>query len=704
MVNNDTEPKLISLEELKSEVLVVTLGAPGSSSVSITNKFITDLRLTLAIARDLRPRGIIFTGVSESMFLVGADIDEIADISTREEALEAITFGQSTFSEIASLPFPSVCAISGPCAGGGYELALACKKRICSDSKDTKIGLPETKLGIIPGFGGCVRLAPLVGFKAALELILSGKLLRANEALKKGLVDEVVPYSRLISRAEELLLRDYKPRQISLSLLDKLATNNFLVRNFVAKKAKQRLASKFSQYPAPFKAVDVIKESLESGQTLGLKAEAQAVAELILTPESKSLVHVFRCVDYQKSIGKAVEGGDVQALVVGGGVMGRGITNAMIRNKIPVLLKEENPEVFKSAISYLRSSLEKSRMPNQEKRNIEDLIENIEKSTLPMSEVNLVIEAISEKMETKQGLFASLSEIIDPGALMASNTSSLSIDEISTALPNPQNLVGMHFFNPADKMPLLEIVRGQNSSINAVMYAVKIATMIGKIPVIAEDSPGFIVNRILAAYLSTACLLLEKGYTAAVIDKAALEFGLPMGPFRLLDEIGLDIADKVCREMIKAYGKRMEGPLYPGILAAKKSLGKKSGQGFYSYSGKPMLRTDLSSVLSLPKSQITQGTELVKDALLLSLLFEAALVYEEGIAGNPGREAAQQIDVALVSGIGFPPFRGGILYMADNMSLAELVKQADIIISGLGSKFEVPKILKNMAKNGSKFY
>lgn len=658
--------------------MLIRLGDPGEKVVTFTPERLQSLREILEKLKSKPPAGVVITGPTLEMFTVGADISLIQEVTDPKIGESLAKEGQAVFSEIEKLPFKTVAAISGPCVGGGFELALACDFRLLSDSPSSTVGLPEVKLGIIPGFGGTVRLPKLVGIPKALDLILTGKTVRPKKALALGLVDEVIPGHALIERARSVAAGSLRLRRKSIGIKDSILSGP--LKRIVKKSAKASVLKQTKGfYPAPLKA-------LESVFAANYETEAKLLGEAIVTPESKSLTHVFFLTELSKSLGKGAKKHleNMSASVIGAGVMGAGIASILAASEIPVTLKDTAEAALTKARAQVRGFADSLSYLSPTERNL--LVSRVNcTSQDPPIGVGIIIEAIVENMAVKKKVLSELASKIGDEAIIASNTSSLSISEMGKEISNPGRVIGMHFFNPVPKMPLVEIIMGEKTSDKTIAIVAGLAVKLGKFPIVVKDVPGFLVNRILTPYLNEAAFLIQEGYKIEDIDRAATDFGLPMGPVRLLDEVGLDVASHVSEIMVKGYGARMEAPALAAKLAATGALGKKSGVGFYDFSTKKP-RRDLYSVLALPKEK--QGSSEIQDRLILSLLNEAILCLDEGVAGAPGAEAAKQIDLGSVMGFGFPPFKGGILYWAQKTGLGKLLEKTTELEKKYGARFK----------------
>jgi len=700
---------LPQFEILESGAALIRLGAPEERVVTLTVERISTLKVLLERFAATPPKGIIITGPGAEMFTAGADINAIASVTDPAVGEKLAREGQRIFDLIENLPCMTVAAISGPCVGGGCELALACKVRICTDLKSTTIGLPEVKLGILPGFGGTQRLPRLIGLPRALDIILAGKTLKAQQALRYGLVNEIVSAQNLLSRAEAIALGNSEAKSKPLDLKTKLLTFTGIGRGIVRRQAAASVRKESKGfYPAPPAALEATVYGLGHGMKAGLDFEARELGRLVVTPESKSLVNLFFLTEQAKGLGKAgkkaVE--SINAVVVGAGAMGAGIAGSLARSECSVILKDTSDASLKHGIEHIKNGLAKSKsLTEQERSFILNRIETTSKDSANSANANFAIEAIFEDMELKKKVLGDLSKVVAPEAIIATNTSSLSVSEIAAGIPTPERVVGMHFFNPVEKMPLVEIIRGKQTTDKTALVVAALATKLGKFPIIVNDVPGFLVNRILSPYLNEAAFLVADGYAVQDIDNAALSFGMPMGPVRLLDEIGLDVAAHVSEIMLKGYGARMAGPSYAKALVAAGRKGKKSGGGFYDFQeNTASAHPELRKLLGIEKPTQSGEPQAILDRLLMSLINEAVRCLDEGVAGTPGADAANQIDLGSVMGFGFPPFRGGLLYYADTLGAQKIALTLGDLSRKFGERFAPAHGIAKRAESGGTFH
>lgn len=708
-MNQKSDGGRVQLEMRESGVAVIRLGVPGEAVVTFTVERMDSLAEALLKVQRSRPPGLIITGPSEEMFCAGADINIIRDAKDPAVAEKMAKRGQEIFGMIAALPFPTVAAISGPCVGGGCELALACSHRLISDNKSSAIGLPEIKLGILPGFGGTQRLPRLIGISKALDVILAGKILKPQQATKCGLVNEVVAYHGLLARAESIATGNAKPRPIKLPFFERFLTFNRFGRSIVRKKASAQVQKETKGfYPAPPAALEATLFGLANGIEAGLALEARELGRLICSRESKCLTRLFFLTEASKGIGKGARKAaeQIHGVVVGAGVMGAGIAFALARNQCPVILKDANDTALQRGMDHIKKVLGKlSYISEQERSFILNRIEPTTRDSLNIGNVNFAIEAVFEEMGLKKKILSEMAATMSPDSVIATNTSSLSVSEIASSIPSPERVVGMHFFNPVEKMPLVEIVRGAKTSDKVVALIAALTTKLGKFPIVVSDVPGFLVNRILTPYLAEAAWALNDGYSLKDIDAAATSFGMPMGPLRLLDEVGLDVASHVSEIMVKGYGERMKGPGLSDYLLEVGRKGKKSGGGFYDYSeGESSPWTGLREALKITKPERSvPDLNALQDRLILRLVNEAVLCLDEGVAGMPGPDAANQVDLGSVMGFGFPPFHGGVLFYAESVGAKVIHAKLLALQREFGERYSPSPGIAQRAASGKGF-
>lgn len=592
--------------------------------------------------------GLLIHSAKPNIFIAGADLKELS-AARGEQLTRLIATGQTLFNRIADLPYPTVAAIHGACVGGGFELALACDWRIASDAPETKIGLPETQLGILPAWGGTTRLPELLGLQDALPMILTGIIHPSAAAKRKGLVDEVVPKEHLKSFALSYLKKGKRHH-----------THNPIVHNqavaaVIRLQAQKELLKKTrGLYPGPVAALEVAASSIGRTRIQSQQAELEAIEHLAALPETEQLIRLhFLQERARKHRHTSADPGTIErAAVVGAGVMGAGIAYWLSTRGTQTILKDISTEALAHGmrtIASLYSDAEKHHVISKTEAACGLDRVHPAAGNIPLEKCDLIIEAAVEKLSIKQKIFADLSARCRPDTILATNTSALPIHELASSITHPERLIGLHFFNPVHRMKLVEVVRTEFTSDETLSTAVAYVRKIGKLPVVVKDSPGFLVNRILMPYLVEAASMFEQGGDPEEIDNAMLDYGMPMGPLRLLDEVGLDVAMHVAKTLATAFPDRMEIPKVVEKLLAGGHTGRKGGSGFYVYD-------NASPAVNAQVIAFQTGVEDVPDdvkEILSSLMFEEAkLCLEEGIVEGP-----DEIELAMVLGTGFPAIK-----------------------------------------------
>jgi 3-hydroxyacyl-CoA dehydrogenase/enoyl-CoA hydratase/3-hydroxybutyryl-CoA epimerase len=665
------------------KVLTITMDLPGKPVNACAPQLLRELDDAIAQAERDKPAGVVFASAKARSFNAGADLFEIRGMS-REQLAAYLSRGQALFTRIANLPMPTIAAINGDCLGGGFELALACRYRVAADDGSISIGLPEVKLGLIPAWGGTTRLPRTIGLTRALPILLAGKTMPPRKAQRAGLVDEVVRPEALTAAAKRIVTSGEDVRRPRW--FDRTAARLSPLRSRVLNTAKrQTLQKTYGNYPAPMALLDVVRVGLERGVAAGLDAERNAILELANGHVGKNLLRLFFLRQGAKK--RAVEKISAQphdvkhAAVIGGGTMGAGIVHALIRAGIPVRLVEVNPPAVSAALGRIKRMLDDDVSAGKiDRLAARHALNRVSPTTdwTGLEMADLVVEAVAETIEVKREVFAKLDRLTRPGAVLASNTSSLRVSEMAQATLHPERVVGLHFFNPVPKMPLVEIVRAAHSDDASLATAVALTVRIGKTPVVVSDSPGFLVNRILVPYLAEALVMAGEGVPIGAIDEAMKRWGMPMGPFELLDEIGLDIAAHVVKSLSGA------APPPANVVAmfdrAKERgwLGKKSGQGFYVYPKsrrKRDVRPEVNDELLKP-SAAAPNDESIQRRLVMPMVNESARALKEGVT-----DSADTIDLATVLGLGLAPFRGGIMNFASSIDADQVMCRPDTATS-----------------------
>jgi 3-hydroxyacyl-CoA dehydrogenase/enoyl-CoA hydratase/3-hydroxybutyryl-CoA epimerase len=672
-----------SLEDAGDGAAILRFDSPGRKVNVFTREALGELdQLVRALAERHDLRLLVLASAKPGVFIAGADVGEIENVTDPTVAEAGTRYGQRLFSAWAALPFPTVAAIDGTCLGGGTEIALASSWIFVSDRPELRIGLPEVQLGIVPGWGGCTRLPRRIGLVAALGLILPGQPVVGRRALALGLADEILPEAGFLDRALALArsrIGVAPPRRGPRGLRGALIDANPLGRAVVLARARRQLLARTrGRYPAPLRALEVVRRGLAGGEGDGLEAEARANRELAVAPVTKSLIHVFRLVERSKKSGRDEEAARIRRpAVVGAGVMGGGIAALVAeRTGLPVRLKDVRPEAISTALAHAAALFDRSgakrRLPAAEgRRKLALLQPTLDEDGL--GACDLVVEAIVEELGAKQRLFAELARRC-PGAILATNTSSLSVDAIGASVAERERVVGLHFFNPVERMPLVEVVAGPRTAPASVAVVAAFARRLGKTPVVVRDGPGFLVNRLLAFYSAAALRLLDDGHAVEAIDGALVEWGFPMGPLRLADEVGLDVSAKVARILSVAFPDRLRFPAWVERLGGDGRLGVKSGGGVYRYAGRRARGVD-PAVYELvgrrPSARRRRGADDgLAERMVLPMVDEAARCLAEGVVADPGA-----LDLAMIFGTGFPPFRGGLCRWADSVGLGEVASR-----------------------------
>ena len=667
----------------------------SGSSVNVLDT--ATLRQLAVIVNDLDRRslrGIIFVSSKPAVFIAGADLKELAATEDRAGLVE---LGQQIFTRIEALRCVTVAAIHGACAGGGLEISLACDYRVASDAHVTKIGLPEVKLGLIPAWGGSTRLPRLIGLPRALKVILGGDLMPSAKALKLGLVDAIASPERLTLLAERFVDKG-KPRRSfrHWGWIPAWQTVAALTRKSVLPKTR-------GHYPAASSAIDVVSKSVVRSIPQSLAAEKKAILALAEEDVSRNLIRLFFLQDRAKHLPAPKAASIEKTAVIGSGVMGAGIAQWFAARGKEVLLRDVGPEQLAQGLHRAEKLFSDAKrrgiLSSCEARAGMDRIVPAE-IAVQMNSIDLVVEAVSEDMQVKKTIFADLEERVRLDTILATNTSALSIAEISRGLRNPTRVLGLHFFNPVHRMKLVEIARGELTSDLAIDTAVAFVQRIGKLPVVVKDRPGFLVNRILLPYLLEAVRLLVAGAPIEAIDESMLDFGMPMGPLRLLDEIGLDVAGDVGETLCKAFPDRMHTPDVFAQLLADNAKGKKTGRGFYEYRSGRVVgvnRFAISRREADDKASLTR--EQLQERMVFLMINEAARCLEEGIVDDP-----RDIDFAMVMGAGFAPFRGGPLRHADHIGITKVTENLERLARSRERQFAPSNLLIEMTRQEKKFY
>jgi len=702
--------KAFHLEVGADRLATLTFDVPDKKVNVFTRQALEELDgvvSDLALRRDIGC--LILVSGKPGTFIAGADVEEITKVTDSVEAEAGSRFGHRLFAAWETLPFPTVAAIQGTCLGGGTELALASTYILVSDRADVRVGLPEIRLGILPGWGGCVRLPRRVGVMNALDIILAGKAVAGKQALRIGLADALLPDATFLAEvrafAERHADKPKRPARPKGGFSKFLFEGNRLGRAFLFDQARKRtLKQTQGNYPAPLKALAVVRTGVDHGLAAGFDAEARAIGELAVSPVAKSLIHVFHLMEANKRDGGGAAEPVAAPAVLGAGVMGGGIAQLIAdKSNLAVRVKDIQVDALTTAVRHAAALFDKQvrrkRLRAAEaKRKLGLLRPTLEWNGF--ERCDLVIEAIVENLAVKQKVFAEVAGQVGPQVVLASNTSSLSIAAIARDTPNPERVVGMHFFNPVDKMPLVEVIAGPQTAPRAVATIVALARRLGKTPIVVHECPGFLVNRLLAFYSAEAMWLLDEGHAVEDIDRAMVAWGMPMGPLRLGDEVGLDVSAKVAHILHDAFADRLPIPAWIDRLAESGRLGLKNGKGIYRYDGRKQLDVDpaVYDLVGGPPKIKDPDLARLAERMVLPIVNEAARCLAEGIVATPA-----DLDLALIMGTGFPPFRGGPCRWADGEGLERIAEKLRGWATALGPRFEPSPALLELAARGG-FY
>ncbi|HWZ27871.1 MAG TPA: fatty acid oxidation complex subunit alpha FadJ [Gemmatimonadales bacterium] len=700
--------------EITDGIAIVTFDTPGAS-VNVISAAVKEevTRAFETLKTDERVKAVAFFSGKRDNFIAGADIEEFVKLSTTAEAEQLSAQGQLMLGRIADFPKPVVAGINGACVGGGLEFALCCTYRVATDNPKTTIGLPEVTLGILPGAGGCQRLPRLIGLRAALDIILAGKTVPGKKALQLGMIDELVPPSilrRVTLDAAKKLAGGWRPhRRRPGGLMGFLLDGNPLGRQLVFRMARKNIEKQtHGNFPAPPAALDTVEYGLKHGITAGLAHEARGFGQLAVTDVSRKLVQIFFATNALKKdlgIANPPPPVDVRRLgVVGSGFMGSGIAGtAVTQAGIDVRLKDADLVHVSKGVAAARGVIEerykRRRITRFDRTRLLALVSG-DAAFTGFGRADLVIEAVFEDLKVKQQVLREVEAVIPAGAVFATNTSTIPIAEIAAASTRPGQVIGMHFFSPVPRMPLLEVIPSKDTSPGTVSTAVAFGRRMGKTPIVVKDSPGFWVNRILGPYMNEAAHILLGGTAIEDIDLALVQFGFPVGPITLLDEVGLDVAGHASEVLFKAFGDRLKpAPALEALIKAGR-LGRKAGKGFYRYQGGKKQGVDeaVYPLIGVHPNGGPRAAEIVQ-RLTLAMVNEAALALSEGVVHSPWDG-----DIAAIFGFGFPPFRGGPLHYADDLGAARVVEDLERLAERLGSRFTPCAALKDQARRGGTFY
>lgn len=715
-LTTDKTQQAFRLEIYDENVGVIFIDVPNEKVNTLKAEFAQQFLAILQKAQSTSGlKGLVITSGKKDNFIAGADISMIAHCETKEQARELSKEGHILFDKIDNYPLPIIAAIHGACLGGGLELALACHARVCSNDDKTKLGLPEVQLGLLPGSGGTQRLPRLIGVPYALDIMLTGRQLKAKQALKFGLVDDVVPESILLDVAIKMVKKGGVQRS-AIPWQQRLLSSK-LLRNKVFQSAKQKALSKTKgHYPAPEKIIHVVKTGMDKGLQAGYAEEAKAFGDLVMTPESAALRNLFFAVTALKNETGAQSSPKQisQVGVLGGGLMGGGIAYiTAFQGKLPVRIKDISEKGVAQALRYswdlLTQRVAKRRLLARERAAVMSRVSGT-LSFQGLEKADIIVEAVFEDLALKRKMVTDVEKMSLKKPIFASNTSSLPIHQIAENAAHPEKVIGLHYFSPVDKMPLVEVIPHKGTDEETIATVVAFAKRQGKTAIVVGDDAGFYVNRILAPFLCEAAQCLVEGESIEHIDRALVEFGFPVGPFNLLDEVGIDIGTKILPILVERFGQRFKAPDLLDKVVKDDRKGKKNGKGFYEYghvsspflfwkkASKRQVDKSIYSLIGVTPNNRQTKAEIAQRCVMM-MLNEAARCLDENIIRN-----ARDGDVGAVFGIGFPPFFGGPFRYMDSLGIAKTVETLQSLAKQHGDKFLPCELLLEMANNNRTFF
>lgn len=671
-------PPAWTLETDADGIAWLSFDKPGASTNVLSRDTLLELEARISTLESKPPRGLVIRSAKASGFVAGADVREFVQLQSAEQGFSLVRSAQRIFDRIEAMPCPTVAIIHGFALGGGLELALACRYRVGIKGEKFSIGLPEVMLGIHPGFGGTVRAVNRAGVRVAMEMMLTGKTLRADKALRAGFLDRLVYPADGEAAAREIIMRQPKPRRPGL--LDRVLSWP-LIRGLVRKQllAQVRAKARPEHYPAPYAIIDLWSRHGARGPA-AYEAEARSISALMVGATSRNLVRVFLLQERLKGLGSKTEGSKTQGEkitiervhVVGAGVMGGDIAAWCAQRGLNVTLQDREMKFIEPALQRAREGFVKRvKDPVKAGELMTRLTADVAGEGVPRADV--VLEAIFENAAAKHELFARIEPRMKAGAILASNTSSIMLEQLDDPLPDPGRLVGVHFFNPVSQLPLVEIVRGENTREDSFARAIAFTLRIDKLPLPCKSAPGFLVNRVLVPYLYEAMFAAHEGIPIEVIDEAALRYGMPMGPVELADVVGLDVCKHVGDIVSQALKKQKPDTSRLDALIAAKKLGRKTGEGYYVWRDGKAVK---------PAGPRPEPPPDLEDRLILALANECAAVLREGIVAD-----ADLIDAGVIFGSGFAPFRGGPLTYARSRGIAAVVARLQELSVRYGARF-----------------
>ncbi|MCT7943191.1 MULTISPECIES: fatty acid oxidation complex subunit alpha FadJ [Shewanella] len=704
--------KTFSLQRREDGIAILTMDVPGETMNTLKPEFGPEVSQIIAeVKGDTSIKGIVVVSGKKDSFIAGADISMLAACTSEQHAKDLSQQGHVVFNALENMNIPVVAAINGACLGGGLEFALACHLRVCSDDNKTVLGVPEVQLGLLPGGGGTQRLPRLVGVATALDLMLTGKQVRPKQALKMGLVNDVVPNSILLTTAIELAKKGKSAaKPVKQSKLNQFLESTSFTRDIMFDQARKQVDKKTAgNYPAPAKIIDCVRQGLNKGMAKGLEVEATHFGNLVMSKESAALRSIFfATTEMKKETGAAgAEPRKVKkAMVLGGGLMGGGIASVTTtKAKIPVRVKDISEQGLSNALAYAYKLLDKGVKRRHMTPAVRDNIMSLMTTTTDykgIKDADIVVEAVFEDLALKHQMVKDVERECGEHTIFASNTSSLPIGQIAEAATRPENVIGLHYFSPVEKMPLVEVIAHKTTSAETIATTVAFARKQGKTPIVVQDGAGFYVNRILALYMNEAAQLLLEGQRVEHLDSSLIKFGFPVGPMTLLDEVGIDVGAKISPILEKELGDRFSAPAAFDKLLADDRKGRKNSKGFYQYGPKAkkakLVDESVYGVLGIKTASDKEAKE-IAERCTIQMLNEAVRCLEEGIIANP-----RDGDIGAIFGIGFPPFLGGPFRYIDTLGAKNLVDTLTRYQKLYGDRFAPCEMLKNMATEGNSFH
>lgn len=707
---------VVQLSQPEPDIAVLTFDDPNKGANVLSSHILDELSAQLdKLEKRTDLAGLAIRSGKPGSFIAGADIREFAASfdMPKAQVVEFSRRGQTLFQRLSKCPFVTVAAIDGICVGGGAELAMWCDRRVLAASPKTQFGFPEVKLGLFPGWGGTARTSRIIGLSNAVELITGGENVDAQAAHKLGIASDVVPADRIEKAAIDLIRNEQKTKQYleDRKRWDGPIEVNETELGFLGATASAYIQQQTKgQYPAPLAALEVMLEAAMLDIDGACEAEAKGMATLYGSPINRALINVFFLTDRnKKDTGVDRTGVSTRPIksvaVIGSGIMGQGIAAANLRRDVPVTMTDAAATALAGGVRKVLEEVSYNKLTK--KADPERAVKfaamlNATTTDAELASCDLVIEAVVENPDVKQQVFARLEPQLHADAILASNTSTIPITRLAEKLKRPEQFCGIHFFNPVRKMPLVEVIRGEKTSDETIATAVAYAKSIGKSPIVVNDGPGFLVNRLLLPYMNESLELLLDGAEISAIDRAAKNFGMPMGPITLFDVVGLDTAFYAGRVVYDAFPERVVvSPVLPALIKAGR-LGQKTGAGFFVYPGgkergqpdpalKPILEPMIRGQQKFTEEQITAR-------LFLPMLLEATRVLEDKIVRD-----VRDVDLGLIFGLGFPPFKGGLLFWADTLGAAKILEMLKPL-EPLGDRFKPTPMLEEMARTGKKFY